>query len=304
MRIFTKATLIVGAAVFLPLAASAQTTNTNCYVNGQYVNCTSTTTGNSDAAQAAQIKATADAQARMQQNLQESSQRMGNAFAALAAQRQAEKNDLTAVVFCRQNPAGSWTFSGKAPTSCQNLEKNVVAYCTVNAKTHLCKEVSKLPPASIQTIPVQATTNEEQVAANVVYCEQHPSGSLSTGRENKSCADEIALVTAQCTARGWTGKPCESIPQPQQPSAAQNVAPVAVEPDTRDDRTKTLESMALIRRRYPESSGDIQTIMLDSYDRSRRLLCEQNPSLPVPNIQGVDQPCAIAPSNAAEVKQP
>lgn len=303
MRIFAKTTLIVGAAVLLPLAASAQTTNTNCYVNGQYVNCTSTTTGNNDAAQAAQIKATADAQARMQQNIQESSQRMGNAFAALAAQRQAEKNDLTAVVFCRQNPAGSWTFPGKAPTSCQNLEKNVVAYCTVNAKARLCKDVSKLPPASVRVAP-----DEENVAANVVYCQQNPSGFLSSGREKKSCADEIALVTAQCTARGWTGKPCESIPQPQQPpaqytptGAAQNVA---VAPDTRDDRTKTLESMALIRRRYPESSGDIQKIMLDSYDRSRKLLCEQDSNLPVPNMDGIDQPCTAAPSVAAEVKQP
>lgn len=53
---------------------------------------------------------------------------LGQALARKRAIRQQEKSDLTAVVFCRQNPSGSWTFPGKAPMPCGTLDKNVVAY--------------------------------------------------------------------------------------------------------------------------------------------------------------------------------
>jgi hypothetical protein len=73
---------------------------------------------------------------------------LGQAIARKRAQHQQEKNDMTAVVFCRQNPSGNWTFPNKAPMPCETLAKNVVAYCTVNPKTALCKDVAKLPPAA------------------------------------------------------------------------------------------------------------------------------------------------------------
>jgi hypothetical protein len=93
---------------------------------------------------------------------------LGTAIARSRAQHQQEKNDLMAVVFCRQNPTGNWTFPNKAPMPCATLEKNVVAYCTVNPKTAICKDVRKLPPPSavpvpqVQTqVPVQAQSVQQ-----------------------------------------------------------------------------------------------------------------------------------------------
>ena len=81
---------------------------------------------------------------------------LGQAIARKRAQHQQEKNDLTAVVFCRQNPSGNWTFPNKAPMPCETLSKNVVAYCTVNPKTGLCKDVAKLPPVATDAHKTQA----------------------------------------------------------------------------------------------------------------------------------------------------
>src|SRR5271165_4751992 len=43
------------------------------------------------------------------------SRSLGAIIAQKRAQHAQEKNDLTAVVYCRQNPAGNWTFPNKAP---------------------------------------------------------------------------------------------------------------------------------------------------------------------------------------------
>ena len=98
---------------------------------------------------------------------------LGQAIARKRAQHQQEKNDLTAVVFCRQNPSGNWTFPNKAPIPCETLARNVVAYCTVNPKTAICKDVAKLPPAATdvhktQPQPPPAPPEQPQQAAATV----------------------------------------------------------------------------------------------------------------------------------------
>ncbi len=91
---------------------------------------------------------------------------------------------------------------------CATLQKNVVAYCSVNAKQPICKDVAKLPPASAQT----PNPEEERITVNVVYCQQNPNGIVTTGNgEKQGCSDEIAHVTAICTVREWKGKPCEAL---------------------------------------------------------------------------------------------
>jgi hypothetical protein len=87
---------------------------------------------------------------------------IGMAIARHRAEHQQEKNDLTAVVFCRQNPTGNWTFPNKAPMPCQTLSKNVVAYCTVNAKTHLCKDVAKLPPPAAGNVSSSRLSEDDR----------------------------------------------------------------------------------------------------------------------------------------------
>jgi hypothetical protein len=90
----------------------------------------------------------------------EDSAKLGAALGAIVAQKRAqraqERNDLTAVVFCRQNPSGSWTFPGKAPMTCENLNRNLLAYCAVNPKKAICKNVAKFG-----TVPINAAVSAQ-----------------------------------------------------------------------------------------------------------------------------------------------
>jgi hypothetical protein len=159
--------------------------------------------------------------------MNENASKMGAALGSIVAQKRAqhaqEKNDLTAVTFCRQNPAGNWTFPNKAPMPCATLERNVVAYCTVNAKKPICKDVAKLPPASAQ---MMVSPDEERVTVNVVYCQQNPNGTVTTGNgEKQGCTDELSRVTAMCTVREWKGKPCEALSSNKATAIVSTAAP-------------------------------------------------------------------------------
>jgi len=148
-------------------AAVAQTTNTNCTATsagGSSTNINCTSTGGADPSTygptPAQAAVQVEQQKELNDNMTKTGAALGNIIALKRAQHAQEKSDLVAVVYCRQNPTGTWTFSGKAPTPCPTLEKNLTAYCTVNSKNHLCKDVAKLPgPASA---PVVADVRQVQ----------------------------------------------------------------------------------------------------------------------------------------------
>lgn len=185
IRKIAPVTLVLVAIVLSASAASAQTqTETNCttspdYGVGRTTNCTSTSTPTGPT----------PSQVEQQKQLNDSAAQLGGAIgmaiARKRAQHEQEKNDLMAVVFCRQNPTGSWTFANKPPTPCSTLERNVVAYCSVNAKTPICKDVAKLPPASTQVL---ASPDDQRVTINVVYCQQNPNGTVTTGNGEKKLA--------------------------------------------------------------------------------------------------------------------
>jgi hypothetical protein len=217
----TKVALVLVFVMSMVSTAKAQTqTDTNCTTAGSSsINCTSTTSPTGPTA----------AQVEQQKEMNENASKMGAALGSIVAQKRAqhaqEKNDLTAVTFCRQNPAGNWTFPNKAPMPCATLERNVVAYCTVNAKKPICQDVAKLPPASAQ---MMVSPDEERVTVNVVYCQQNPNGTVTTGNgEKQGCTDELARVTAMCTVREWKGKPCEALSSNKATAIVSTVAPQA-----------------------------------------------------------------------------
>jgi hypothetical protein len=233
--------------ILLASAASAQTTNTNCTATSTSgtsadINCTSNTTtyGPTPAQTALQVE--------RQKEMNENMSKMGASLGAIIAQKRAqhaqEKNELTAVVFCRQNPTGSWAFANKAPIPCATLEGNVVAYCTVNAKTPICKNVAKLPPASPQ---MMAGPDEQRVTINVVYCQQNPNGTVTTGNgEKKGCSDEIAYMTAFCTVHEWKGKPCEALSNKKGDAIASTAAPqVQPQPQQAAVQTPPVQTVAV-----------------------------------------------------------
>jgi hypothetical protein len=211
--------LILGFLTASTASAQSQTsTNTNCNAYGSSIDCTSTSTTTQTGPTAAQV----EQQRQMNENAAKTGAALGSIIAMKRAQHTEEKNELTAVTFCRQNPAGTWTFPNKTPTPCANLERNVVAYCSVNAKKSICKDVAKHPPASSQLIP---SSDEQRVTINVVYCQLNPNGTVTAGNgEKQGCADEIAHVTAICTVQGWKGKPCEAISN-NKATAVQAAAP-------------------------------------------------------------------------------
>ena len=167
---------ILGTLVllFITSAAFAQTTSTNCTATSTSgsttnVDCTSNTTtyGPTPAQAALQV----EQQKEMNENMSKIGTSLGAIVARKRAQHAQEKSDLTAVVYCRQNPSGSWTFPGKAPMGCETFGKNVVAYCTVNAKTPICKDVAKLGPAPV---PTQAPAPPTVQAQSQVQTQQTP----------------------------------------------------------------------------------------------------------------------------------
>ena len=239
-----KVALILTFIIFTASAVSAQTqTDTNCntspdYGAGRTTNCTSTTTPTGPTA----------AQVEQQKQLNQSAANFGAALGALAArkraQHQQEKSDLTAVVFCRQNPNGNWTFPNKAPMPCATFEKNVIAYCTVNAKTPICKDVAKLGPAPVSAqaavaAPIAAAAPQvqpqppaDQEKLDTIYCRMHTADEISmTSERTQAVCKAIAAqpgtqpVTAAQPApvsRPVTAPPPQPETQPQQaPSVAQ-----------------------------------------------------------------------------------
>jgi hypothetical protein len=141
MRIIVKAILVVGAAVLLPLAASAQTTNTNCNINGQWVNCTSTTQpppsggaaqGIKDALDAHAARVAASAPAR----IAEEKLRQDQATAA-AAQKARNDKETAQFLYCRQNPSKETVVDG-VTKSCADFIEYEKASCLVNPGKDIC----------------------------------------------------------------------------------------------------------------------------------------------------------------------
>ena len=295
-----QAALVV---ILMASAAFAQTTNTNCTAtsmgtNSTDIDCRSTQVGPTPAEAAVQVE--------QQKELNENMSKLGASVGGLIAQKRAqhaqEKNELTAVVYCRQNPTGNWTFPSKAPMPCTTLERNVIAYCTVNAKTPICKDVAKLPPASTQAM---ASPDEQRVTINVVYCQQNPNGTVTTGNgEKKGCSDEIAYMTAFCTVHEWKGKSCEALsntkataivstaapqvqpqPQPQQvpvtTQPAQNVAVSQQQPQQAPVTTQQIQNLTVTQ---PQAQSQAQS------QPQPQPLPQAKPQPPQPQTQPQVQP--------------
>ncbi len=157
---------------------------------------------------------------------------LGQAIARKRAQHQQEKNDLTAVVFCRQNPSGNWTFPNKAPLPCETLARNVVAYCMVNPKTALCKDVAKLPPAATdahktQLQPPQPPAEQPQPQSQQASVTTQPLQNLNASKPQSQPQMENVTATppseeisvAEAARRNKAAKEAAKAkenPQPQQ----------------------------------------------------------------------------------------
>ncbi len=110
-------------------------------------------------------------QAQQQQNDESAYQAgvaVGDALAVLHERHRADS-------YCKKNLAGAWKFADGSVTMCYAL-------------LH-------------QPVPEQITAHQERIADRIVYCGDHPDGSitLDDGRAQK-CSTEIAMALAACSA--------------------------------------------------------------------------------------------------------
>ncbi|HEY0703112.1 MAG TPA: hypothetical protein VGD60_10120 [Candidatus Acidoferrales bacterium] len=139
-----KKTVLAIALLLIADATFCQqnTTNTDCEVNGQHVNCTSTTTNSTPpggGALAGVNKAMAANRERVDANRARRAQlaQQSNANADL---KQAEENRvLVNIVYCRQNATGSVTAGDGQVKSCPDELAYAKAGCAVMPAMDLCK---------------------------------------------------------------------------------------------------------------------------------------------------------------------
>jgi sarcosine oxidase delta subunit len=131
-----------------PTFGQQSTTDTNCMVNGQMVNCTSTTTnptppsggwltGINKAMAANREKAEAN---RNQNAGQQTPQLSPEAIKELLAEEKKERDDKDTVdfIYCRQNPKGNITDSKGQSRTCIDLIEYTKAFCSVNPEAERC----------------------------------------------------------------------------------------------------------------------------------------------------------------------
>ena len=147
-----KSVMIV-LALFLtasPLFGQQSSTDTHCYVNGQMVDCTSTTNTEpspSGGAWEGINKALAERRAKAEanrnqntQNVQQTPQLSAEAIKELLAEEKKEKESKETVdfIYCRQNPKASITDSQGLPKTCTQVIEYTKAFCAVNADAERC----------------------------------------------------------------------------------------------------------------------------------------------------------------------
>ncbi len=133
-----------------PVFGQQSTTDTNCYVNGQMVNCTSTTKTDPPPSGGAweginkalaERRAKADANRNQNaQNVQQPPQLSAEVIKELLAEEKKEREakDTVDFIYCRQNPKGSITDSEGKPKACADVIEYTKAFCLVNPSAEKC----------------------------------------------------------------------------------------------------------------------------------------------------------------------
>ncbi len=146
-----KTTMLAIALFLTAVSAFGQesTTNTDCNVYGQQVNCTSTTTtppppsgGALEGINKALAANRARAEAKRDQNAQQAQQAQLSQEAIkelLAEEKQERENkDTVDFIYCRQNPKGSITDYEEKQKTCADVIEYTKAFCLVNPDVERC----------------------------------------------------------------------------------------------------------------------------------------------------------------------
>lgn len=149
-------TIVIAAVLFVmawPAFGQQSTTDTDCSVNGQTVNCTSKTKteppppppsggwlqGVTDAL-AARRKQAETKREQNTQNVQQAPQLSPEAIKELLAEEKKEREgkDTVDFIYCRQNPKGGITDSEGKLKTCADVIEYTKAFCAVNPEVERC----------------------------------------------------------------------------------------------------------------------------------------------------------------------
>jgi hypothetical protein len=131
-------------AVGLVIASSAfgqaqSTTDTNCNVNGQQVNCTSRTTAPPPDPWANFNKTLTDNRARAEANRNRQAQAQAQANTSAEAKQEVENHAKVNIAYCRENPAGSVTSEDGQAKPCADELAYEKAFCSVKPDADRCQ---------------------------------------------------------------------------------------------------------------------------------------------------------------------
>jgi hypothetical protein len=218
---------IMALALFVtawPLFGQQSTTDTNCYVNGQMVNCTSTTKTEpppSGGALGGINKALAERRAKAEanrdqnaQNVQQTQQLSAEAIKELLAEEKKEREgkDTVDFIYCRQNPKGGITDSEGKLKTCADVIEYTKAFCSVNPEVERC------------TLAKSKVEVEKAFTALVSEYNANPHRSRSW--EQAFYGEKFAKLTKWgCMSfpdmilpqRDGTSHPCPNAPEPASP---------------------------------------------------------------------------------------
>jgi hypothetical protein len=204
---------ILAILVLLTAGSSAfgqqtSTTDTNCNVNGQQINCTSNTnsTPSTDSTDAQR----AEQQREMNENTKAMGNALGSAIGNVILKHRVNK-------WCEGHPEGSWNFPNGKNVTCFNWNEAYQPAANAQLKAQYADK--------LLTIAIAART----------FCKAHPDQSWTGPISGKvtSCGQLIALQDADCSRNPEQAycKAYAAMPIPATPVTAQTVSSTATTPE-------------------------------------------------------------------------
>jgi sarcosine oxidase delta subunit len=222
-----KTTVLVMALLLTAVSAFGQesTTNTDCNVYDQQVNCRSTTTtppppsgGALEGINKALAANRARAEAKRDQNAQQAQQAQlsQGAIKELLAEekKERENKDTVDFIYCRQNPKGSISDYEEKQKTCSDVIEYTKAFCLVNPEVERCTlakskvEVEKAFASLVNDYNTDPRRNKKDTQ---MYFD-----SLFAKLTKWGCMSFPDMTLAQ---RDGTLHPCPSAPEPASVSA-------------------------------------------------------------------------------------
>jgi hypothetical protein len=261
------ALLVIGVFIASSAFGQQSTTNTDCNVNGQQINCTSNTigTGSTDAQRAEQ-----------QREMNEAGKAIGSAVGSLISNK-VLKHRVNK--WCEGHPEGSWNFGNGQSVSCFNWNEAYQPAANTQLKVQYADRVTTIT-----------------VAAHV-FCKAHPDQSWTGPISGKvtPCGQVIALQDVECS-RNPDSVHCKAIAAAAvpAPTAAATPATPATPPTPVVSSPATVPTPSAV----PAPASATSVTVLTKEQKDEVAYCQRNPGATITRTDGTLIPCTTVLENS------